>query len=136
MTTEEKGLLLFIDLSNRILYKIICTSTRFDKGVLVGIDDDGAKFRYVDSLGQTVYESLDIIEFDVKPYLRPMSSMTEEEEKEYWNIDNRSYSCPMFCAHIPASERIDWLNKHYFDYRGLIWKDLALEAPKDMYNNH
>ena len=70
---------------------------------------------------------------DVKPYLRPMSSMTDEEEKEYRNIDNRSYSCPIDYAHIPASERIDWLNKNHFDYRGLIPKGLALEAQEGMY---
>ena len=91
MTQEEKELL-FIDLCNRIPYKTICTSKRFDKSVLVGIDDDGPTFSHVDSLGQTIYELLDIIEFDVKPYLRPLSSMTEEEYKEYRNIDNRSYS--------------------------------------------
>ena len=129
---EDKELL-FIDLCNRIRYKTICTSRRFDKSILVGMDDDGATFSHVDCLGQTVYELLDIIEFDVKPYLRPMSSMTEEEYKEYTDIDNRSYSCPNDYAHIPASDRIDWLNKHHFDYRGLIWKGLALEAPKGMY---
>ena len=132
MTQEDKELL-FIDLCNRICYKTICTSKRFDKSILVGMDDDGATFSHVDCLGQTVYELLDIIEFDVKPYLRSMSSMTEEEYKEYTNIDNRSYSCPKDYAHIPASDRIDWLNKHHFDYRGLIEKGLALEAPKGMY---
>ena len=71
---------------------------------------------------------------DIKPYLRSMSSMTEEEKEEYRNIDNRSYSCPMIYAHIPASERIDWLNSHHFDYRGLIERGLAIEAPKGMYN--
>lgn len=30
---------------------------------------------------------------------------------------------------------IDWLNKNHFDYRGLIEKGLAIEAPKDMYKN-
>lgn len=29
---------------------------------------------------------------------------------------------------------VDWLNSHHFDYRGLIKKDLALEAPEGMYN--
>jgi hypothetical protein len=29
---------------------------------------------------------------------------------------------------------IDWLNKHHFDYRGLIEKGLALEAPEGMYS--
>lgn len=76
----------------------------------------------------------EVREYDIKPYLRPMSSMTEEEEKEYMNIDNRSYSCPMAYAHIPASDRIDWLNKHNFDYRGLIPKGLALEAPEGIYD--
>ena len=71
---------------------------------------------------------------EIKPYLRPMSSMTAEESMEYLNIDNRSYSCPMAYAHIPASDRIDWLNAHHFDYRNLIGKGLALEAPEGMYN--
>jgi len=66
---------------------------------------------------------------DVKPYLRPMSSMTEEEDARR-------------CAFLDDIEGgiedaifnyIDWLNAHHFDYRGLIEKGLALEAPKDMY---
>ena len=69
-----------------------------------------------------------------KPYLRPMSSMTEEEKKEYHIIDDRAYTCPEQYAHIPASDRIDWLNKKMFDYRGLIEKGLAIEAPEGMYN--
>ena len=67
----------------------------------------------------------------VKPYLRPMSSMTEEEEKEYTNIDNRSYRCPKDLAHFPASERINWLNTHHFDYHGLIPLSLAIEVTKE-----
>ena len=72
---------------------------------------------------------------EFKPYLRPMSSMTEEEKEEYFHIDDRSYSCPKDYAHIPASDRIDWLNKNMFDYRGLIEKGLALEASEEMYKN-
>ena len=67
----------------------------------------------------------------IKPYLRPIESMTEEEAEEYRNIDNRAYSCPMDYAHIPASERIDWLNAHHFDYRGLIEKGLAIKVTKE-----
>ena len=58
---------------------------------------------------------------DFKPYLRPMSSMTEEEKKE--------------CLKITFVEATDWLNVHHFDYRGLIEKRLALEAPPGMYEN-
>ena len=80
-----------------------------------------------------------------KPYLRPMSSMTEEEFKEYHHIKyalvtNRSIyerfdigEKYLNVGIIPISEYVDWLNKHHFDYRGLIEKGLALEAPKGMY---
>ena len=57
-----------------------------------------------------------------KPYLRPMSSMTEEEEIYY----NTVYTTLKFY------EKKDWLNAHHFDYRGLIEKGLALEAPEGM----
>lgn len=57
-------------------------------------------------------------EVHIKPYLRPMSSMTEEAE----------YATD---ADIVL---FDWLNKKMFDYRGLIDKGLALEAPEGMYN--
>ena len=65
---------------------------------------------------------------DVKPYLRPMSDMTEEEKLDYTSIDNRAYCCPQDFAHIPATDRIDWLNAHHFDYRGLIKKGLAIKV--------
>ena len=61
-------------------------------------------------------------------YLRPMSSMTEEEKKIYIEISSH------LCGEIVAKTMIDWLNSHHFDYRGLIEKGLALEAPEGMYN--
>ena len=65
----------------------------------------------------------------IKPYLRPMSSMTEEEKDEYMKID-----CGLNRYYWGHTERIiDWLNAHHFDYRGLIEKGLALEAPEGMY---
>lgn len=60
----------------------------------------------------------------VKLYLRPMSSMTEEERQEYGLV---------LCDEVSINQ-YDWLNAHHFDYRNLIEKGLALEAPKDMYN--
>lgn len=60
---------------------------------------------------------------EVKLYLRPMSSMTEEEHKEFeqWLPDG-------YCI-----DTFDWLNFHHFDYRGLIEKGMAIKAPEDMY---
>ena len=58
----------------------------------------------------------------IKPYLFPLSSMTEEEKLMYEGlmigIDNVSYMLDV----------IDWLNAHHFDYRGLIEKGLAIDA--------
>ena len=68
---------------------------------------------------------------DFKTFLRNISSMTEEETEEYKQfleeLEGYVYS-------IDCVPQIDWLNAHYFDYRGLIEKGLALEAPAGMYN--
>ena len=67
----------------------------------------------------------------VKPYLRPMSSMTENETKEFDVI------CDNLLANGSSEEIwntvIDWLNSHHFDHRHLIEKGLALEAFEGMY---
>ena len=60
------------------------------------------------------------------PYLRPMSSMTMEEEIEY----ERCFESDDTTA---AKNLIDFYNAKHLDYRGLIPMGLALEAPKDMY---
>ena len=63
---------------------------------------------------------------NIKPYLRPISSMTEEEKKEYNIIVDALFDTGI-------SYLNDWLNSHHFDFRGLIQKGLAIEAPKGMY---
>lgn len=73
---------------------------------------------------------------NVKPYLRPMSSMTEEEREEFrkvggvmsHNLQNDHYAISAF-----TPEAYDWLNENMFDYRGVIPTGLALEAPEGMY---
>ena len=74
---------------------------------------------------------------EIRPYLRPMSSMTEEERNEYFNIIKNTidfYNCPKSEDTCFLIIPIDWLNAHHFDYRGLIPKDLAFEAKEGMYN--
>ncbi len=68
------------------------------------------------------FEKINFSIEEVTPYLRTMSSMTEEEYQEF-GYDVLRYTPREF----------DWLNVHYFDYRGLIKKGLALEASKGMY---
>lgn len=72
-----------------------------------------------------------------RPYLRPMSSVTDDERGEYRKLGGvMSYDSEhdtwALCAFTP--EAYDWLNKKQFDYRGLIPKGLALEAPEGIYN--
>ncbi len=59
-----------------------------------------------------------------KPYLFPMSGMTEEQKKEYQYITERWMNDPSYSI----SDSIDWLNKNHFDYRGLIPMELAIDA--------
>lgn len=69
-----------------------------------------------------------------KPYLRPMSSMTEEEKKHIISLKFQPTAFEYKNIILCSQEVMDWLNKHHFDYRGLIEKGLALEAPEGMYN--
>lgn len=125
MTQEEKELVL----------KDICT--RLPYGVHVEISWEYSKTDVYTSLEYYEFPNIDSLLnifwdekcISIKPYLRSMSSMTEEEDMRR-------------CAFLDDIEGgvedaipnyIDWLNKHYFDYRGLISKGLALEAPVDMY---
>ena len=140
MTQEDKELLLK-DLCARIpnhvkveLHGEICTC--------LGYFDDFVMLTSNTPLGQQTNIA------NIKPYLRPMSSMTEEESKEFdvitngergfyedengWircdNVHTKWGVWPKGCA-----EMLDWLNKHHFDYRGLIEKGLSIEAPEGMY---
>ena len=69
---------------------------------------------------------------DVKPYLRPISSMTEDEDKDFALIQTDFY-VDGFLYPFAATNMVDWLNAHHFDYRGLIEKGFAIEAPEGMY---
>lgn len=123
MKKEDKELLLQ-DLSMRLPYGVkcqahngtlICVNT--NNGIVVVQTNRGVK--------QVLIENL-------KPYLRPMSSMTEEEKKEYKNF-YPLLPRDLMPPHI-ALQMFGWLLKNHFDFCDLIPKGLALEAPKDMYN--
>jgi len=129
MTQEEKSLLLK-DLCARLPYGVILNIVNEDSAVAYGTFVGMTRSQKHSCL---IYEDLICIEGvltpfrleEVKPYLRPMSSMTEEEE--FTLNETRCYT--QFTL-----ESYDWLNAHHFDYRGLLEKGLALEAPEDMYD--
>lgn len=130
MAQEQKQLLLQ-DLCSRLPYGVF---VEYDYG-------DGVKratkfhgnYLYLMMLGKLQWK-------DFKPYLRPMSSMTEEEKKEFIDATDGElrYSevfdvikpmcesedyCPSFVSYLKA---IDWLNAHHFDFRGLTSLGLTI----------
>lgn len=148
MKQEDKELLLK-DLSARLPYGVKVLNTTYknhDIQTILGVVEDkiimveeynsvrGDDFEYS---SMTHYTGR--IE-SVKPYLRPMSSMTEDENKERKQLG-------ILCAINGNHERIfdgfgnesvdtqlkalDWLNAHHFDYRGLIEKGLAIMVTPD-----
>ena len=138
--TPEQRALLYKDLCARIPYNVQCEIGGLEHGpyTFCGSDTDLNDFR----AGRLFI-----------PYLRPMSSMTEEERQyanehffdksDNFEIDDvgEMFVCPQpyetvyTLALAYQSEYFDWLNAHHFDYRRLIEKNLALEAPERMYNN-
>jgi hypothetical protein len=126
MIQENKELLLK-DLSTRLPYGVKCDINDNKPYTLSSIsnDYDGTLIRFKE---QKNGFNMEVYLSEVKPYLFPLSSMTEEQEIEYDATfatiiyeDGRKDSAMTY-------KSFDWLNKNNFDYRGLIDKGLALDA--------
>ena len=111
MTQEDKKLVLQ-DLSGRLMYRVkiqcpdlFCPSTMIIEELIAidrdCINDNGISVEYV------------------KPYLRPISSMTDEEYKIYHELITG-----MFETGVLNNFEIllDFFNSHHFDFRSLIKK--------------
>ena len=154
MMTQKEKKLLFKDLSARLPYHV-----RVKVWLKDGTTEEGPldlEHNYGNVLQDAFFYYNKIV--DIKPYLRSMSSMTDEERKEFSKLLVKRYCEEDWDGHISTSycieidnvytddedgikypsafsmDAIDWLNAHHFDYRGLIEKDLAIEAPEGMYN--
>lgn len=143
MTQEDKQLLL----------QDLCTRQPY--GVKVQYDNGIYNIDYISALYGEI--KLDIPDnytigiSEIKPYLRSISSMTEEEREDFWknvlDIDWRELEfdeepdevpfpftendCGFYLDNLYLADLfavIDWLNEHYFDYRGLIQKGLAIST--------
>ena len=131
MTQEEKDILLK-DLGARLLYHPIVHIHDLDV-----IDYDN--YLYPDYLEKMMSDSIKL-----KPYLRPMTKMTEEEKGELEYISEEYFGKALdkqfqeslssninegeILEYIASSVIVDWLNAHHFDYRGLIEKGLAIDC--------
>ena len=128
MKQEDKDLL-FRDLCARIPYNVKCYNSKYRSDLAEEIICITANYNHpCVQLGTYLYK----LE-QVKPYLFPLSSMTEEQKKEYRKVcelDTEILSKhPMDGTLFPALYNSqDWLNKNNFDYRGLIPMGLAIDA--------
>ena len=113
MTQEEKDLLLK-DLCSRLPYGVKVEITWWDLGQGFSIDTTLEPDHITQLLNDTEGE------IEIKPYLRKMSDMTEEEEQEFQEIN--LFELPF------RVEGLDWLNANHFDYRGLIDDGLAIKV--------
>lgn len=140
MTEEQKDL-------KDLLLKDLCA--RLPYGVKVSTPDDVSRTITRMNIDRNLIEVGNYIDdvyvlSDIKPYLFPLSSMTDEQAKELFNIFGlvcpsteedyikinectgiTFFLCQGFDVETHLDKLIDWLNKNHFDYRGLIPMDLA-----------
>lgn len=136
MEHELKELLLK-DLTARLPYGVVCTDNRHGVSKVTEIDTESGVVYLFDV---DEYVSVEVCH----PYLRPMSSMTEEERKDilqslniHGDIDNEGnlllgVECDIITLKV-CKKYLGELNKRMFDVCHMIEKGLALEAPKGMY---
>ena len=137
--TQENKELLFKDLCARLPYRVV-----------VSFKNSDTKEAFNQILDYTLVHMAEYIPYiggiEIKPYLRPMSSMTEEEKEELKILfDAEDVTSDSICyleggtleeylSHISysfCSKIIDWLLAHYIDFHGLIPMGLAIEVTKE-----
>ena len=121
MTQTEKELLLR-DLYARLPYSVQCCAKNNHKisWSLVGIIGENV---HVFSSGHGVF-SINVI----KPYLFPLSSMTEEEKEEYCQLQQRVIYNSKGVINEDVTKYINWCYKKHLDINNLIPMELAIDA--------
>lgn len=144
MTQEDKELLIK-DLCGRLPYGV---KVQYEDGIF-NIDNISSTY---EEIKLDIVDNYTIDVSEIKPYLFPLSSMTEEQKRELLELTGYESRCEEsygfdswgFYVNIvgeyeyennqesiilyPDYIGIDWLNKNHFDYRGLIPKGLAIDA--------
>ena len=126
MTQADKELLLK-DLCARLPYKVKVQDTYYkslEPAPIWLLDLDAQSVRLFADEG---YQSIEYI----KPYLFPLSSMTEEQERELEELDPEFYTIINDNGTVECmmnNKTFDWFHKHHLDWRGLIPMGLAIDA--------
>lgn len=112
MTLGDKELLLK-DLCARLPYGVKCKVVKYDIDGEMLFIRNGLELT-IDNVKELVTNKM----YEIKPYLFPVSSMTEEQKEEWRGIR---------WSKLPWDE-LDWLNKGQWDYKHFIEKGLAIDA--------
>ena len=150
MTENEKKKVIF-DLSSRLMYKpkldFYCSAdNKHYVCTLLGIEPESEK----PIIAKVDIGSFKLGQDNIKPYLRPMASMTDEEKQELskmiepepeimhydcyeWNGASQIRGGIFQISIYEMRNVVKFYIEHYLDYNELIEQGLAIEAPADMY---
>ena len=124
-----------------LLLKDLCARTSY--GVKVQYMNNIFVIDYVSSYEEVKLDTSDnwtVGVSEVKPYLLPLSSMTDQQQEELEQEHSKDEMLYIECLERTAKGdnsmrgkvithyAMDWCNKNHFDYRGLIEKGLAIDA--------
>ena len=135
MTQEQKQLLL-VDLSARLTYGVkayVKNWSKLDRKYYEGVytvesihPSLNNILAYSDKFSVEVIVGYD--DYEIKPYLFPLSSMTEEQKIIYGDLCYAVIRSLAWDTQAELNGLVDWLNSQHFDYRGLIEKGLAIDC--------
>lgn len=119
--------------------KVYCPDWAGEPLMVIGVDysenDDADSGDPTENCYVTLESGPDVHISMIRPYLRPLSEMTDSEWAE---LDEKIIQAGGIGYNHQYNDAtaivyIDFMLKHHFDYRGLIDMGLAIKAPKEMY---
>lgn len=122
MNQEDKELLLK-DLCARLPYKVKVNEATHGDFILIGLTNERV---FTTCEVEGCHNDFPIE--NIKPYLFPMSNMTDEEQRTLDSMCNDVEMMSRLSGLKMFDKAFDWLDKNGFDYRGLIPKGLAIDA--------
>ncbi len=130
MEAQDKALLL-VEICARYPYWLM---VRYDDKIVcvedIHFSDSG---QYFFTLKAEVKKYVGVNIERIKPYLKSMSRMTDEEKEEYMNTFSELKDDLGTVIRYPSYASTDWLIAHHYDFRGMIGLGLALESLPGMY---
>lgn len=129
MNREEKYLVID-DISGRIPHGVVF-NTDWGNKTLKGIQYDNVNTLLYFGVCNSTNKVIETYVSEVKPYLFPISSMSDKQKKELDDTLirlNLKALSDEISSEVIATYEIDFYNKNHIDYRGLIPKGLALDA--------